>query len=204
MTAPDLIEVRFTEDLAQYADIRPVRIQPMTLAELVGLVLTHTGKDRERVRELLHGGSCTYNIYKYWWEPVDPDYTELEVALDSFPDPDPERVFDPACCQLIRFSDLAEPLPHMVEFSSEEGSKRRLFVREKLWPFLLRFAASHDPAYLDYSYQDKADLFAVDLSGSLAGDLTLAVRRLAAGALRRRLKGAAGFVRLELLCSRPS
>ena len=204
MSTPETIAVKFSEDLAQYADIRPVRTQPMTLSELVGLVLTHTGKDRDRVRELLRRGTCTYNIYKYWWEPLDPDYTELEVALDAYPDPDPSLAFDPSSCQLARFSDLAEPRPRIVEILPEDAGRRRWFAAESLWPFLLRFAASRRAEYVDYSYKDKADRFALDLRGAVREELAEGIGRLATRRVRRRLDREPNFARLELLCQRPS
>lgn len=204
MAAPETIEVRFTEDLAQYADLRPVRVQPMTLTELVGLVLTQTGKDRDRVRELLHRGACTYNIYRYWWEAVDPDYTQLEVALDAYPDPDPARVFDPASCRLARFSDLAEPRPHSVEVASEEAARRRLLAKESFWRFLLRFAAARQPSYRGYSYYDKADVFTVEVNQASRAELLEGIRRFAPRGLRRRLGRAGESARVELLCDRPA
>ncbi len=74
---PDTIPVKFTEDLAQYADIRPVRRQPMTRKELVGLVLATTGKHPERIREILRRGTCTYNIFRYWWDALELDPATL-------------------------------------------------------------------------------------------------------------------------------
>lgn len=203
MAVPDIIQVKFSEDTAQYADIRPVRRQPMKFEELVGLVLTHTGKDRERLREVLHQGVCTYNIYKYWWEPLDPEYTQLEVALDTFPDPEPGRTFDPACCLWARFSDAAEPRPHQIVIGKEEAVGRRWFVRESLWTVLLRFAAARQPGYVDYSYYDKADIYGVELDDARRGELLETIRRFAPRALRSRLTRAAEFTRLELGCPRP-
>jgi hypothetical protein len=203
MGVPETIQVKFSEDMAQYADIRPVRRQPMKFEELVGLVLTHTGKDRERIREVLHHGTCSYNIYKYWWEALDPEYTQLEVALDTFPDPEPGRTFDPAFCLWARFSDAAEPRPHQIILEREEAASRRWFVRESLWTVLLRFAAARQPGYVDYSYYDKADIYGVELDAARRGELLDAIRQFAPRALRGRLARAAEFTRLDLACGRP-
>ncbi len=202
MSAPEIIPVKYSEYLAQYADIRPVRLQPMHFEELVGLVLTHTGKDRERLREILRQGTCTYNIYKYWWEAIDPDYTQLELALDTFPDPEPGRCFDPACCLWVRFSDNAEPKPRQVTVEKEEAGQRRFWVRQSFWVFLMQFAAARPPAYADYSYYDKADLFSLELDATKQMIFLEGVSRLAAGAVRRRLARAPEFQRVELACTR--
>jgi len=77
----DTIAVRYSEDLAQYADLRPVVRQAMTLEELLGLVLATTGKHPGRVRAHLRSGTCTYNIYRYWWEGFEIDDATLDAAL---------------------------------------------------------------------------------------------------------------------------
>lgn len=202
MPPPDIIQVKFSEDTAQHADIRPVRRQPMTLTELAGLVLCHTGKDRDRLREILRRGTCTYNIYRYWWEALEPSAAELKAALAAFPDPDPARPFDPADCVWVRFSDAAEPKPRRIVVERAEAVKRRRFVRESFWMFLLRFAAARPPVYTDYSYYDKADLYALELSGPDRAALLEGIKRQASRALRRRLARAPEFVRVELACTR--
>lgn len=202
MSASELIPVKYSEDTAQFADIRPVRRQPMTLTELVGLVLTHTGKDSARIRELLRRGTCTFNIYKYWWEPLECSEDALETALDVYPDPDPSRAFDPDACLWARFSDATEPVPRQVLVEKAEAEKRRWF-RQSLWGFLWEFAAARDLAYVTYSYYDKADIYQLTFDDSARAALLDGFQRHATRELRRRLARAAEFVRLEMACKRP-
>ena len=200
------IPVRFSEDLAQYAEVRPVRRQPMTLHDLVGLILTTTGKQPERIRDIVRHGTCTYNIYRYWWEGFELNPAQLEAELTQFPDPDPSRRFSPPGCIWVRFQDGQEPHPHQVEIEKDEGSVRRWFRRQSFWDALLSFAAARPLDYLDYSYYDRADLYGAPLSGTECDHLREQSRRLAQAAVRRRLArgfGPAGeWVRVELACRR--
>ncbi len=199
---PDTIPVKFTEDLAQYADIRPVRRQPMTRKELVGLVLAVTGKHPERIREILRRGTCTYNIFRYWWDALELDPATLAALLAEFPDPDPARPFRPAACLWVRFSDARPPRPHLTVVTKEEAAARRWFRRQSLWDFLLAFAAARTPRYLDYSYYDRADVYWLEPSDLDRAALLGGIHRLARREIRRRLARPDLCARLELGCAR--
>ena len=205
----ELIQVKFSEDLAQFAETRPVRRQPMTLRELVGLVLTSTGKHPARIAERLQSGTCTYNIYRYWWEGFALDPAALAAVLAEFPDPDPARAFTAEACQWIRLLDSAEPVPHALQLEKAEAARRRWFQRWSCWDFLLEFACSHSPAYLDYSYYHRADLYRITLTLTDRANLVeenrrLAVRPLAppAAGLSRQFDRGLDWVVMELACRR--
>ncbi|MBI4467204.1 MAG: hypothetical protein HY656_07250 [Acidobacteria bacterium] len=202
MTRPEKIPVKYSEDLAQFADLRPVVRQPMTLEELVGLVLATAGKHPGRVRELLRSGTCVYNIYRYWWESFEIDDFTLDAVLARFPDPNPAQPFRGAYCLWARLADATEPKPHTVTFEKPEAEPRRWFRRQSFWDFLLDLASAKQPAYLDYSYYHRADLYRAALNDLDRTLLRHHCARLASRALQRRLASRADWAWLELACSR--
>ena len=146
MSSPsDTILVKFSEEVAQYADLRPVRRQPMTLAELVGLILTSTGKHPERVQEKLRGGTCTYNVYRYWWEGAEISSQALADILAAFPDPDPSRPFSAAACLWVRLLNPGEPAGHSLTLEKQEAARRRWLRRESPWDILMNLAEKKQP-----------------------------------------------------------
>jgi hypothetical protein len=207
-SSPEVIQVKFSEDLAQYADIRPVRRQTMTLRELVGLVLTFTGKQPERIRDILRQGTCPYNIYRYWWEGFELDPAQLEKTLAEFPDPDPRRRFAPEYCLWAKLSSGEQPVPHSIIIERGEARQRRWFRRQSFWDALLAFALSHEPTYQDYSYLDRADLYGVTLREHDRALLQSESQRVARRSLQQRLQRGLGggaeanWVRMELGCRR--
>jgi len=202
----DIVPVKYTEDLAQFAEVRPVVRQPMTLRELVGLVLATTGKQPARVRELLRGGTCTYNIYRYWWDAIDLDDAALAAALREFPDPDPARAFRAGDCVWVNLSDAGEPTPHAVLIERAEAARRRWLRAQSFWSFLMELAGALAPAYVDYSYYHLADLYRAELAAADRARLADAVLRLAPRGLQERLARGFGaenpWARLELACPR--
>ncbi|MGH9777170.1 MAG: hypothetical protein ACRD5I_02040 [Candidatus Acidiferrales bacterium] len=203
MKPDDIIQVKFSEDLAQFADTRPVRRQPMRLRELVGLVLTATGKNPERVRERLRSGACPYNIYRYWWEGFELDDVVLAAALAEFPDPDPSVPFRRQRCLWAQFSESSEPRAHSVHVEQAEAGARRWFRARSFWSPLMDLAERKQPVYHDYSYYHGADLYRAELEATDREVLVREAQRLARRRLRKRLQGrGAAWTRLELACSR--
>ena len=198
----DTIAVRYSEDLAQYADLRPVVRQPMTLEELLGLVLATTGKHPGRVRAHLRSGTCTYNIYRYWWEGFEMDDAALDALLARFPDPDPARRFQAAACLWVRLADEQEPKPHTLTVERAEAARRRWFRPESYWGFLMALVTSKGPTYRDYSYYHRADLYRAELAALDRALLLHQARRLAPRALAERLGRGFEWVSLEAACTR--
>ena len=197
-----MIQVKYTEDLAQFAETRPVRRQPMTLHELVGLVLTSTGKLPARIAERLQSGTCTYNIYRYWWDGFALEPARLAALLAEFPDPDPSRPFQTEACVWIHLLDSAEPVPRALALEKGEAARRRWFRRRSCWDSLLDFARARAPAYVDYSYYHRADLYRVELTPADRDSLVEACRRSAVGSLARQFERGLDWVALELACRR--
>jgi len=199
----DIIQVKFSEDLAQFADTRPVRRQPMRLRELVGLVLTATGKHPERVRERLRSGVCPYNIYRYWWEGFELDDAALAAALAEFPDLDLALPFRASHCLWAQFSESSGPRSHSALVEQAEAGARRWFRAQSFWSPLMELAERKQPAYHDYSYYHRADLYRAELTTPDRDLIVREAQRLARRRLRERLLGrGAAWTHLELACSR--
>jgi len=203
MKPDDIIPVKYSEDLAQFAETRPVRRQPMKLRELVGLVLTATGKHPERVRERLRSGTCPYNVYRYWWDGFELDDAALTAALAEFPDPDPALPFRRERCLWARLSETADPRSHSALVEKDEAVARRWFRARSFWSPLMDVAERNQPSYHDYSYYHRADLYRAELTAGDRELLTREAQRLARRRLRQRLLGrGAAWTHLELACSR--
>lgn len=201
MTAPERIPVRLTDEVAGYVDTRPVLRQTFTLHDLVGLVLATTGKNPARIAEILRSGTCTYNIYRYWWDGFALDEARLEAVLAEFPNPDALRAFRPEACTWMMLASAEEPVPHTLMLERSVLSRRRWFQREGFWDFLLGLARAKAPAYRDYSYYHRGDLYACALEAGDLAQLDQAAARLAPRGLRQQLARAT-WVRLELFCPR--
>jgi len=56
VTLPESIPVRYTEEDAGYVTVRPIVKQTFRLDELLDMILSVTGKDAARIRQILHSG----------------------------------------------------------------------------------------------------------------------------------------------------
>jgi hypothetical protein len=161
MPFPDPIPVRYTEEEAEYMNIRPVVRQPFRPRELVDMILAVTGKDTQRIRQILHSGTLVFHNYRYWWPGFTPDDASLESLLREFPDADPARIFSSAACTAVLL-DMGGHLPQRpVEWTRKFLEQRRWLARRTLWNSLAALAAHKPPLYLSYSYEFRADLYAL-------------------------------------------
>lgn len=202
MPVPESIPVRFTEDEASYLSARPIRRQPFTLRQLVDMILSGTGKQPHRIREILHAGTFVHNVYRYWWEGLEVDEASLRSLLAEFPDPDPTRFFRSEECVWTRFYDAAEPTPRAVAIEKAEAEMRRWLHRQSFWDFLMDWARGKQPPYLDYSYYHHADIYRAELTATDRALVREAGRRLASRSVRARLGRGRECVRLEFGCPR--
>lgn len=179
MPLPETISVRYTDEEAGYVTVRPVVRQTFRLEELLDMILSVAGKDVARVRQLLHSGTVVYHFFRYSWTGFDVDVAELSAALAQFPDPDPARPFSPAQCTLAILESGGVSPRHLMELDREAGSKRRIFRKQSFWEALLEIAAGENIQYHGYSYGRRADIYRLDLDGEIAGQITVALKRLA-------------------------
>jgi hypothetical protein len=183
MSLPPTVHVKISSEATEMS-VTPVVAREMSADELVLRILGVTGKDANRVREILLRGSVVAGASRIRWSSVTADEVTVREFLVRFPDPDPLRPFDAGRCVEIV---LAEGL-RRVSIDAEAARKRRWFQRASFWDVLLQ-AIPH-PAYHEYSYKDSADVYRTILTteqrSAIQGGLrllTFPVRLPAVGAI---------------------
>jgi hypothetical protein len=202
VTLPETIPVRYTEEEAGYVTVRPLVRQTFRLDELLDMILSVTGKDPARIRRLLHSGTVVYHFYRYLWTGFDADEAELSAALTRFPDADPERPFEADLCTLAIFETAGTHPKHLLELDRAAGLKRRIFRGHSFWERLVEIADHEKPAYQNYSYSHRADLYRLELNARNILQIAQAAARLAPGNLRSALRVLPGASRIVFVCPR--
>ena len=202
MTLPETIPVRYTEEEAGYVTVRPMVRQTFRLDELLDMILSVTGKDAARIRQILHSGTVVYHFYRYLWTGFDADEADLSAALTRFPDADPTRPFQAGKCTLAVFESAGPHPKHLLELDRTAGLKRRIFRGHSFWERLVNIADQEKPAYQSYSYAHRADLYRLDLTGQNVLQIAQAAKRLAPGKLRSALRVLPTAERIVFVCPR--
>jgi len=181
---PAKIRVKLVSEAAEYVSITHVVQRDFSLAELVETMLPVLGKDAPRIRQILSAGTLSTGDYRYRWDPLEVEQPEIEALLGSFPGPEPSRVFQPENCFLVRFRRGIETL----DLPRENAARKSLFARQSFWEGLLAMAGE-SVSYADYSYSDRADVFALlldrEATEQLRGLLSLLKPKSAAERLER-------------------
>ena len=188
MALPENVAVRYTEDEAEYLSLRPVVRQTFRIAELVDMIVSVTGLEPERVAQILRSGAVVYHGYRYWWSGFEADAGDLAAALAGYPVADRSRAFDPAACSAVIFESSGSPPRHSVEISRESGARRRLLRLRNVWDALMHLAKARQPAYLEYSYARRADIYLLELGREDMVRLAVEVERRAPRGLRAQLR----------------
>ncbi len=202
MPLPETIPVRYTEEEAGYITVRPIVRQTFRRDELLDMILSVTGKDAGRVRQILHSGTIVYHFYRYSWTGFDADESELAVALAQFPDDDPARPFAAGQCTVAVFESGGVSARHLLELDRAAGSKRRMFRRQDLWERLLEIAGNENISYVGYSYGRRADLYRLTLDAENVEQISGAFNRLAPRGLRGALRVLPGAASIVFVCPR--
>jgi len=202
VTLPETIPVRYTEEEAGYVTVRPVVRQTFRLDELLDMILSVTGKDAARIRQILHSGTVVYHFYRYLWAGFNADEAELSTALTRFPDADPARPFEADKCTLAVFESAGAHPKHLLELDRTTGLKRRIFRGHSFWERLIEIADNEKPPYQNYSYAHRADLYRLDLNGQNILLIAQAAESLAPGNLRSALRVLPDASRILLVCPR--
>ena len=158
MNVPESLRVKISSDGAELIAMTPVVSQDMPSEELVRWILGVTGKDTQRVAEILHRGSLTAGASRLRWQGVAVAEDAVREFLRRYPDADPGRAFDAGRCDEMV---LRGGVQHMA-VSRKAASKRRWFHGKSFWDELMRAVPS--PSYLEYSYRQSADVYRAVLS----------------------------------------
>jgi hypothetical protein len=204
MPLPETILVRYTEEEAGYVTVRPLVRQTFRMDELLDMILSVAGKQVTRVRQLLHSGTVVYHFYRYSWTGFDANEAELCAALAKFPDADPSRPFAPEQCTNAVLDGAGANPRHLLDLDRATASKRRIFRGKSFWRSLMEIAAEVNPAYQNYSYGRRADLYRLDLDGENISRIAEAADRLAAGKSRSALRILPEVASILFVCPRPS
>ncbi len=187
MPLPDSIRVKLSSEEAGFASITPVVSREIPTRELIDLTLGVTGKDPERVREILLRGTLVSGGSRFRWAGWESDRESIETVLATFPDADPSLPFATDRCvrAVLRGPSVRIDLPR------EAGARRRVLRRRSYWDMLMSVAAGEDLRYAGYSYSEHADWYRMTVSSPLARRLREDATLLNYSALARRLQSVA-------------
>ncbi|MGH9746989.1 MAG: hypothetical protein ACRD59_12880 [Candidatus Acidiferrales bacterium] len=202
MPLPASIPVKYSEDDAQFISIRPLVRQTFRPAELIDMIVSVAGKDPSRVQKILHSGTIVFNSYRYWWDAIDSDSQELTEILAAYPDPQPARPFRLEDCTEAILESAGTPPRHSLRLRRVDADRKRLFRTRSLWDALLDLTRHHPPAYREYSYTHRADLYTASLDAPALTSLTQAAARYAPRALRAQLGVIPKMSQATFLCPR--
>lgn len=186
MSLPDIIPVRYTEEDAGYVSVRPVVKQVFRLHELADLVVSIAGKDAARVQQIFRSGTAVYHGYRYWWDGLVAEASEIAALLVPFPDDDPSRPFEPSKATAALLEIGGGTQCHVVEILRAEASEKKFLGELSPWQVLLQYAASRASRYEKYSHVRRADLFRISLPYDQAQQLLAALLEAAPRGLRHR------------------
>jgi hypothetical protein len=197
MSLPTSVRVKLSSEAAGAITITPVVVREIPIRELVEQVLISTGKSEERIADLLNRGNLVSGASRFRWEPFQADVLAIKTILESFPDPDPSRAFRADACARVLLRG-----PHMVmEIQKESAAKRKLFRSTSFWDALMEAIQAGAPAYVEYSYKERADRYKVRLDLERVAQVRAAASRLVYSTLVKQIQVAA-FDTLEPLVSR--
>lgn len=163
MPLPATVRVKISTEAADTISLTPVVTRDIPFAELFDSIVAITGKQPDRVCELIARGSLVSGGSRLRWQgwPASPD--DVGRLLAAFPDPEPSRPFDPASCTK---AVLRAPLGS-IEITRETGARRRFLRRSSFWDALLALAARMPgPRYVEYSYRERADRYRLPLAAA--------------------------------------
>jgi hypothetical protein len=201
VTLAAVIPVRYSDEDAGFVSVRPVLRMALRPEQLLELILGVTGKNAERVEQILRGGSVAAGGFRYWWEAVDVAAGELEALLAAFPDADPSRLFDAAHCVLVAVEG-GTTMKALAEFAVTAAARRRAFRRRSFWDALLDAAQERAPSYRDYSYARRGDVYALELATGRRELLADEARQFGVGDVRIQAAALLGAARLIYICAR--
>jgi hypothetical protein len=169
MPFPESIPVKYSEEEAEFISMRPLVRQTFRPAELVDMIVAVTGKDPQRVQQILRSGTVVFHSYRYWWQGFDAEPDKLAEILARYPDANPARPFRPEDCTEAILESRAASAPdamaqtsaprHSLRLRREDASRKRLFRSRSLWDALMDLACPDPPAYREYSYALRADIY---------------------------------------------
>jgi hypothetical protein len=201
---PETIPVKYTEEEAEYLSVRPVVRQIFRATELVDMVVSVAGKDLARVQKILSAGTVVFHSFRYWWTGFEADPAALREILQKYPDADPSRAFRSENCAEIILESSGTPPRHSLRIRREEAGKRRLLRPRSFWDNLMNLARDAAPAYREYSYSLRGDIYVLVLNPEQIARLAREATRSAPRTLRTDLTVLSAISQIVFVCPRPA
>jgi len=197
MALPQTIRVKLSSEAAEGITITPVVVQELPVRELIEHMLGVAGKDEGRIRDLLLRGTLVSGASRFRWTGWEADVASLREMLGTFPDPDPARRFAAERCirAVLRGGRQA------IEIPRDAAAQKGWLRRASFWDLLMETAAGTELRYAGYSYRDRADRFAGELSVAAAERLRAVSGTLRFSTLREALR-ASGVAGIEVYVER--
>jgi len=166
------------------------------------MVVSIAGKDPARVQQILRSGTAVYHGYRYWWDGITAEASEIAALLISFPDDEPSRPFEPSKATAVLLEIGGGTQCHVVEILRGEALEKKFLGKFSPWQVLLRTAASHTARYEKYSHARRADLFRISLPYSDAQQLLTSLLEAAPRSLRHRWSALRPPAAITFVCPR--
>lgn len=197
MALPQTVRVKLSSEAAESISLTPVVLQELPIRELIEHMLGVTGKDEARIRELLLRGTLVSGASRFRWAGWESDLEGIRTILETFPDPDPSRVFAAERCvrAVLRGGRQA------IEIPREAGMRKGLFRRESFWDLLMGVIGGGATAYAGYSYRDRADRYLREFTVVEAARIREGSGMVKYSTLSEQIR-VAGFVSAELWVER--
>jgi hypothetical protein len=197
MALPQTIRVKLSSEAAEAISLTPVVVQELPVRDLVEHMLGVTGKDEARIRELLLRGSLVSGASRFRWTGWQQDADSLRELLATFPDPDPNRRFEPSACVKVVLRGGRNP----IEIPREAVSRKALFQRQTFWEALMQLVGGGAIAYSGYSYRDRTDRYVREVSATEMDQVRAAAELVKYSTLREQIR-ITGFLSAELHTTR--
>ena len=197
MPLPATVRVKLSSEAAGSISLTPVVVQELAMRDLMEHLLSVAGKDEARLREILLRGTLVSGASRFRWAGWEADIEALRELLDTFPDAEPGRPFAAERClrAVLRGGRQAVAIPR------EAVSRKLLFRRSSFWDLLMQVATEAAPAYLGYSYSERADRYLCELSVAASARLCDGCAAIRYSSLREQVR-ASGFIEAELFVGR--
>jgi hypothetical protein len=202
MPLPETISVKYTEEEAEYVSIRPVVQQQFRGAELIDMILQVTGKDPPRIQQILRAGTIVFHSYRYWWQGFELDAPGLCEILRKYPDPDFSRPFRAEDCAEVILESSGSLASHSVHFRRDDARKKRFLRARSFWDCLTDLSREVAPAYREYSYAARADLYSAPLECEQIARLALEAKRYGTRAVNAHLAVLPSVSQIVYACPR--
>jgi hypothetical protein len=186
MALPDPVRVKLSSEAADFISLTPVVVQDLALLDVLERIVTTTGKDLDRVRDILRRGSIVSGATRLRWQPIECDAAELAVQLSTLPEDDPTRPFDAAAfvCAVLTGA------PQRIEIRKLVAERRRLLRRRTFWDHIQGLAAGAPLEYAGYLYRDRVDRYRLPLDSSQRQEMREAAMLLRFPNLARQIRTA--------------